>query len=103
KEGNNQVNPLILKTVARGSGQTKLIQDYRSLILDMINSKFFDFDAFEKVYDMHRLKYADLTYYSIDRLKDKGIQFNQHETFNMAVKTYMQQKVATVNELIDSY
>lgn len=102
-EGNNQINPLILKTVARGSGQTKLIQDYRSLILDMIDSKFFDYDAFEKVYDMQRLKYEDLTDYSIDRLKDKGIRFNKHEMFNMAVKTYMQQKVATVNELIDSY
>jgi spore coat protein CotH len=102
-EGNNQVNPLILKTIARDSGMDQLILDYRALILEMIDSKYFDINQFKAIYDINQAKYGNLTQYSIAALSGKSVSFNFNETINMAVSEYMMRKVQTVNNLIDSY
>lgn len=100
---NDQSNPLILKTFARGSNKTELVSYYRSLILEITESKFFDIDEFYEVYEIQKSKYNDLTHYSNNRLGNNETKFNKDESINMPFKTYVERKLDTVNQLIDSY
>lgn len=102
-EGNNQINPLVLKTIARDSGMDQLILDYRALILEIVESKYFDINQFRAVFDINQAKYGDLTQYAIDALSNKSVSFNFNETINRAVSAYLERKLETVNNLIDSY
>lgn len=102
-EGNNQINPLILKTIARDSGKTDIIQKYRTLLLEISTSKFFDINAFYAVYDKHYTKYHMLTNYSLEHLSHNSISFNQIGSINMPVSEYMDKKINTLTQLIDSY
>src|SRR5690554_6030010 len=60
---NDQINPLILKTIARGSGNDEVIAKFRLKVLEGLESKFFDINEFYKVYNIHKSKYQNLTHY----------------------------------------
>lgn len=99
---NAQINPLITKTIARG-GNLDLILKYRSIVLEGLNSKYFDIDEFIKVYEIHKNKYQNQTKPSIIRLHDRYIDFNETSSYNMPVSEYLNKKSETANNLIDSY
>ncbi|WP_025724420.1 CotH kinase family protein [Acholeplasma granularum] len=100
---NDQVNPLVLKTIARNSSNIDYIETYKEMIIDAVNSKFYKPNEFENIFNIHKNKYNNLTDYSLNKLSDKSIDFNYNETFNMPFNTYREKKLETLRNLINSY
>ncbi len=100
--GENQVSPLILKTVAKGA-KLEYLELYREYILQGINSKYFNLDSFYKTYYINEGLYKNQVFISITRLKNYESYFKKEEKINWTFTKYITLKKETVNNLIDVY
>ncbi len=97
---NDQVNPLILRTVASGgdSGYQKIYQD---ALTEMIGGKYLKITEFSAVYEIAKTHYETELVPSLKSLAWATADFSLNDAFNRSIEDYFTEKTAAAEPNLD--
>ena len=90
----DQVNPLILRTVAEG-GDSKYQTIYIDAISKMIDEKYFNTSEFSAIYEIAKANYEDEVVPSIDSISFSYANFSLNYACNLRIDDYFNEKRET--------
>nr|WIF87785.1 CotH kinase family protein [Acholeplasma laidlawii] len=96
----DQINPLVLKTVVKGAPEVYL-ENYKKVILEAMSTKFYKDEMFNEVYQIRKEIYDNAVNITISGMDYFECLFNYNETKNMKFSSYLSGKTTTINQTID--
>jgi hypothetical protein len=97
---NDQVNPLILRTVASG-GDAGYRKIYTDALAEMIDGKFFQMAEFSAVYEVVKANYETELVPSVESLVWATAGFSLNDDFNRDIEDYFTEKAATAEPYLN--
>ncbi|OED59522.1 CotH kinase family protein [Acholeplasma laidlawii] len=96
----DQINPLVLKTVVKGAPEAYL-ENYKKVILEAMSTKFYKDEMFNEVYQIRKEIYDNAVSITISDMGYFECLFNYNETKNMKFSSYLSGKTTTINQTIN--
>jgi len=97
---NDQVNPLILRTVASG-GDAGYQKIYTDALAEMIGEKYFQMAEFSAVYEVVKANYETELVPSVESIAWATAGFSLNDNFNRDIEDYFTEKSATAEPYLN--
>ncbi|HBP26022.1 MAG TPA: hypothetical protein DD618_03625, partial [Acholeplasmatales bacterium] len=97
---NDQVNPLILRTIASG-GDAGCRGIYQDALSEMMDGKYFQIAEFSAVYEIAKANYETELVPSVEELSWAYANFSLNDNFNRDIEDYFIEKTATAEPYLE--